>query len=122
MSRMLSWVPVLALAAAALILGALGASQHWGERDSNILFFAAWCAAMLLLFAFGLWLPLRIPGSRFRAMLFNLVLAVGAIVVACLANVAMFRHDVFLDVSREATNTPPPQLESVLEGLRADVS
>jgi hypothetical protein len=122
MSRMLSWVPVLALAAAALILGALGASQHWGERDSNILFFAAWCAAMLLLFAFGLWLPLRIPGSRFRAMLFNLVLAVGAIVIACLANVAMFRHDVFLDVSREATNTPPQQLESVLEGLRADVS
>jgi hypothetical protein len=36
---MLSWLPVLALAAAALILGALGASHHWDERDSNILFF-----------------------------------------------------------------------------------
>jgi len=106
MSRMLSWLPVLALAAAALILGALGASHHWDERDSNILFFAAWCAAILLLFVFGLWLPPRIPGSRFRAMLFNVALAVGAIVVACLANVAIFRHDVFLDLSREAANTP----------------
>ena len=77
---------------------------------------------MLLLFVFGLRLPPRIPGSRFRAMLFNTALAVGAIVVACLANVAMFRHDVFLDVSREAANTPPPQLESVLDGLRTDVS
>ena len=119
---MLSWLPVLALAAAALALGALGASQHWDERGSNILFFAAWCAAILLLFVFGLRLPPRIPGSRFRAMLFNTVLAVGAIVVACLANVAIFRHDVFLDVSREAANTPPPQLELVLDGLRTDVS
>jgi hypothetical protein len=122
MSRTLSWFPVLALAVAALILGALGASQHWGERGSNILFFAAWCAAILLLFVFGLRLPPRIPGSRFRAMLFNIVLAVGAIVIACLANVAIFRHDVFLDLSREAANTPPPQLESVLDGLRTDVS
>ena len=81
MSRTLSWVPVLALAAAALILGALGASQHWDERDSNILFFAAWCAAMLLLFVLGLRLPPRIPGSRFRAIMFNIALAVGAIVV-----------------------------------------
>jgi ABC-type uncharacterized transport system involved in gliding motility auxiliary subunit len=119
---MLSWLPVQALAAAALILGALGASHHWDERDSNILFFAAWCAAILLLFVFGLQLPPRIPGSRFRAMLFNIALAVGAIVVACLANVAIFRHDVFLDLSREAANTPPPQLETVLDGLRTDVS
>jgi hypothetical protein len=119
---MLSWLPVLALAAAALVLGALGASHYWDERGSNILFFPAWCAAILLLFVLGLRLPPRIPGSRFRAMLFNMVLAVGAIVVACLANVAVFRHDVYLDLSREAANTPPPQLESVLDGLRADVS
>ena len=122
MSRTRSWLPVLALAAAALILGALGVSHLWDERDSNILFFAAWCAAVLLLFVFGLRLPPRIPGSRFRAMLFNVALAVGAVVIACLANVAIFRHDVFLDVSREAANTPPPQLESVLDGLRSDVS
>jgi gliding motility-associatede transport system auxiliary component len=122
MSRTLSWLPVLALAIAALILGALGASHLWDERDSNILFFAAWCAAVLLLFVFGLRLPPRISGSRFRAMLFNIALAAGAVVIACLANVAIFRHDVFLDLSHEAANTPPPQLESVLDGLRTDVS
>ena len=112
---------ILALAALALVLGALGASHHWNEESSNILFFAAWCAAMLMLFALGLGLPLRIPGSRLRAMAFNAGLAVGAVVVALLANVAMFRHDVYLDVTREAANTPPPQLESVLEGLKSEV-
>jgi len=122
MSRSFPWFLTLALAAIALIFGALGASHHWDERGSNILFFGAWCAAMLMLFVLGLRLPLRIPGSRPRAVLFSAALAAGAVVLACLANVAVYRHDVYLDVSREAANTPPPQLESVLEGLRTDVS
>src|ERR1700732_5556902 len=49
-------------------------------------------------------------------------LAIGPTVVVCLANVAMFRHDVYLDATREAANTPPPQFESVLDGLSSDVS
>jgi hypothetical protein len=122
MSRRFPWLLILVLAATALVFGALGASHHWDERGSNILFFAAWCAAMLMLFMLGLRLPLRIPGSRSRSTLFNAALAVGAVVTACLANVAIFRHDVYLDVSREAANTPAPQLESVLDGLRSDVS
>jgi ABC-2 type transport system permease protein len=122
MSRTLSWLPVLALAAAALLLGALGASHLWDERVSNILFFAAWCAAVFLLFALALHLPLRIPGPRYRALLFNALLASGAMIVAVLANVAAFHHDVHLDLSREGTNTPPVQLESVLDGLKTDVS
>ena len=122
MSRSFPWLLILVLAATALVFGALGASHYWDERGSNILFFAAWCAAMLMLFMLGLRLPLRIPGSRSRARLFNAALAVGAVVTTCLANVAIFRHDVYLDVSREAANTPPPQLESVLDGLRSDVS
>jgi gliding motility-associatede transport system auxiliary component len=72
---------------------------------------------MLMLFALGLQLPLRIAGSRARAMLYNAALAIGAIAVVCLANVAIFRHDVYLDATREAANTPPPQFESVLDGL-----
>jgi ABC-2 type transport system permease protein len=122
MSRSFPWLLILVLAATALVFGALGASHYWDETGSNILFFAAWCAAMLMLFMLGLRLPLRIPGSRSRATLFNAALAVGAVVTACLANVAIFRHDVYLDVSREAANTPSPQLESVLDGLRSDVS
>jgi hypothetical protein len=69
---------------------------------------------MLMLFALGLQLPLRIAGSRARAMLYNAALAIGAIAVVCLAK---FRHDIYLDATREAANTPPPQFESVLDGL-----
>jgi hypothetical protein len=104
MSRGFSWFFILVLAATALVFGALGASHHWGERGSNLLFFGSWCAAMLMLFALGLQLPLRIAGSRARTMLYNAALAIGAIVVS-LANVAMFRHDVYLTRPR-AANTP----------------
>lgn len=122
MSRSFPWVVILALAAVALVLGALGTSHHWHDETSNILFFAAWCAAMLMLFVLGLQLPLRIPGSRVRALAFNAGLAVGAVVITCLANVAMYRHDVYLDVTREGANTPPSQLEAVLNSLKTDVS
>ena len=122
MSRGSSWFYIMALAAIALVFGALGVSHHWGERGSNLLFFGSWCAAMLMLFALGLQLPMRIAGSRAKAMLYNAALAIGAIAVVYLANVAMFRHDVYLDATREAANTPPPQFESVLNGLSSDVS
>ena len=106
MSRGSSWFFILVLAATALVFGALGASHHWGERGSNLLFFGSWCAAMLMLFALGLQLPLRIAGSRARAMLYNAALAIGAIVVVCLANVAMFRHDVYLDAHPRGRKYP----------------
>jgi hypothetical protein len=122
MSRGFPRLVILALAATALAFGALGASHRWDEQGSNLLFFGGWCSATLILFVLGLRLPLRIPGSRIHAILFNATLAVGAVVLAVAANVAVFRHDVYLDVSREATNTPPPQLESVLGGLTSDVS
>src|SRR5260221_561061 len=116
MSRTLPWLPVVTLAAAALVLGALGAPHYWAETGSTILLFAAWCAAICLLFARGLRLPLRISGPRYRGLLFSALLAGGAMVVAVLANVAAFRHDVHLDLSREGANTPPVQFESVIEG------
>jgi hypothetical protein len=122
MTRGFRWSPILALAATALVFGALGASHHWSERDSDLLFFVSWCAATLMLFVLGLQLPLRIPGSRARALLYNAALAAGAIVLTWLANVAIFRHDVYLDVSRDAANTPPPQLVSVLDGLKSEIS
>jgi ABC-2 type transport system permease protein len=122
MSRGSSWFFIMVLVAIALVFGALGVSHHWGERGSNLLFFGSWCAAMLMLFALGLQLPMRIAGSGARTMLYNTALAIGAIVVVYMANVAMFRHDVYLDATREAANTPPPQFESVLNGLSSDVS
>lgn len=109
-------------ALAALILGGLALGAGRDERLSNILLFAAWGAALLLLFALALRLPQHIGGSRVRAALGNGLLVAVALIVAWLANVAVFRHDVHFDLTREGANTPPPQLQSVVEGLRTDVS
>jgi ABC-2 type transport system permease protein len=109
-------------ALAALVLGALGVAARGDERPSNLLFFAAWGAASLLLFALALRLPLRLRGPRYRTVIWNGLLAGGALVVTWLANVAVFHHDVHFDLTREGANTLPPQLESVVDGLTTDVS
>ena len=106
----------------AVMLGALGLAARADARSSDILFFAAWAAAVLLLFALALRLPRHLGGARYRAALWNLLLAGAALVVTWLANVAVFRHDVHFDLTREGLNTPPPQLEAVIEGLNTDVS
>jgi hypothetical protein len=116
---------VLAAAApvlAALAAGVAGIAGRSNEALSGMLFFAAWTAAVLLLFGLALSLPVRIGGPRRRAALWNLLLAGAAVVVAYLANVAVFRHDVHFDLSREGVNTPPQQLDAVVGGLTTDVS
>src|ERR1700730_5180195 len=117
MSRGFSWFFILVLAATALVFGALGASHHWGERGSNLLFFGSWCAAMLMLFALGLQLPLRIAGSRARAMLYNAPLSLVAPSLWCAWRASLCPANMSMDATREAANTPPPQFESVLDGL-----
>jgi ABC-2 type transport system permease protein len=121
--RISSWLPLAALTTgAAAAVGALGVFGHWEERSWNIVFFALWGAAVFLLFALAFRLPLRLVGPRYRGALWNALLAGAAIVFACAANVAVFRHDVHLDLSREGINTPPPQLAAIVDGLRADIS
>jgi ABC-2 type transport system permease protein len=110
------------LALFAVVFGALGASGHWDTWGSNNLFFVAWCAAVLLLFVLALRLHLRTRGPRYQAVLWNALLAGAAIFVACLANVAVFRHDAHFDVSHERANTPPQEFEAVLAGLPSDIS
>ena len=45
-----------------------------------------------------------------------------AIAIVIAANVALFRHDVHFDVSREGRNTPPAQFTTVVGNLRAPLS
>jgi hypothetical protein len=116
----LGWIA--AATGVALALGVLGAAGFADERWSNQAFFAAWCIALLLLFALALLLPLRIGGPAWRAALGNAALTAAAVAVVFLANVAVFRHDVHLDVSREGANTPPPQLQSLVEALKTDMA
>lgn len=123
MFRISAWIILTAaLALFAVVFGALGASGYWTTWGANNLFFAAWCAAVLLLFVLALRLHLRTRGPRYRAVLWNALLAGAAIFVACLANVAVFRHDAHFDVSHERANTPPQQFEAVLAGLPSDIS
>jgi hypothetical protein len=73
---------------------------------------------LLALFMLAVRLPLRGSGSRASAWATNTAIVVGAIAVVVGANVALYRHDVHLDVSREGANTPPRQLTDVIAQLR----
>jgi ABC-type uncharacterized transport system len=119
--RRLIWRRLVLLACAATAVGVLAAFGYAGERLPNVVSFAASCAGLLLLFALSLLLPARIGGSRWRGALWNALLAGGAVVVAALANVAVYRHDVHFDLSREGANTPPSQLQSIVDSLESDV-
>jgi hypothetical protein len=44
------------------------------------------------------------------------------VAVTYVANLAVLRHDVHFDLSREGRNTPPPQLRAVIDGLKTDIS
>ena len=110
-----------ALVVGAIAFGTLGFAG-FAEEVGNSLLFVAWAMALLALFMLALRLPLRGRGSRFGAWLATALLTVGAIAVTIAANVALYRHDVHLDVSREGRNTPPRQFTAVIEHLRGPLS
>jgi ABC-type uncharacterized transport system involved in gliding motility auxiliary subunit len=110
-----------ALIAAAILFGVLGFAG-FGERASNCLLFVAWCLTLLTLFALAVRLPLRGRGSRWTAWAANTLVVCGALGAAIAANVALYRHDVHFDATREGLNTPPHQLSDVIDGLRSPLS
>jgi ABC-2 type transport system permease protein len=109
------------LVAGAVALGALGFAG-FGEDTANGLLFAAWTLALLALFALALRLPLRGSGSRLSAWITTVLVTAAAVAIVIAANVALFRHDVHYDVSREGRNTPPSQLTTVIDNLRTPLS
>jgi ABC-type uncharacterized transport system involved in gliding motility auxiliary subunit len=112
---------VAALIAAGLLFGALGFAG-FGAPISNSLLFAAWLLTLLTLFALAVRLPLRGRGSRWTAWASNAAIVCGAVAVVVAANVALYRHDVHFDATREGLNTPPKQLADLVEGLRSPLS
>jgi len=85
----------------------------------NAFGFAVVLAALGLLFAAGLRVPVARAGWR-RYVIWSLtVLAASALIVA--ANVAFYRHDVHLDVTREKAFTPSADAQRVVDGLSSDV-
>jgi hypothetical protein len=114
-------VALLVLAVGAILCGALGFAGL-GETASNILLFVACALALLALFMLAIRLPLRGGGSRWSAWLGNASIVVAAVAAVFGANVALYRHDVHFDVSREGRNTPPQQLTDVIAQLRTPLA
>jgi hypothetical protein len=81
----------------------------------NIGWFFGVIAALALLFAAGLRLPVRL-GFASRAVSAALVVA-AVVTVTMLANVALFRHDAHLDFTREQAFTPSAEAGEVVRGL-----
>lgn len=112
---------VAALAVGAVACGLLGFGGM-SETASNSILFVACLLVLLALFMLAVRLPLRGSGSRASAWVTNAAIVLGAIAVVTGANVALYRHDVHLDVSREALNTPPRQLTDVIAQLRTPLA
>ena len=93
-------VVLAVLIVGAIALGALGFAG-FGEETANSLLFAAWSLSLLALFTLALRLPLRGSGSRLSAWVTTVLVTAAAIAIVVAANVALFRHDVHFDVSRE---------------------
>jgi ABC-type uncharacterized transport system len=111
---------------AAFVVGAIACSAlgfaGFGEEIGNGSLFIAWLLALLALFMLALRLPLRGRGSRLSAAISAALVTAGAIAVVIVANMALYRHDLHFDVSREGRNTPPAQFTGVIDNLRVPLS
>src|SRR6266536_606294 len=87
----------------------------------DLLWFAGWLAALLVLMAAGLRLPLQTRLSRSRSLAYNWGVVLVTLGVAVLANLALAPHDAHLDLTRERTFTPSAQAEAVVRSLTQDV-
>lgn len=85
----------------------------------NIGWFVGVVAALTLLFAAGLRLPVQI-GSASRAFTAAFVIA-AAVAIVFLANVALFRHDAYLDLTREKAFTPSAEARDMVSALNEPV-
>lgn len=88
---------------------------------ANSLWFLGWCAALGVLFVYGLRLPLHTRWARWGHWLYSGSIIVAALGVVVLANSALVLHDVHVDLTREGVFTPSAQAMAVIERLQQDV-
>jgi hypothetical protein len=104
----------------ALVLALVANFGTSDERVTNTFYFAAWCAALLLLFSLGLRLPLHLRG---RSAPFGTAgIIIGGAGVGLLANIALYRHDVNFDLTETGRFTAPLEMQTVASSLDRDVS
>jgi hypothetical protein len=95
--------------------------HHASLELTKLLWFAGWCAALLVLFVLGIRLPLQPWLSRFAGIAHTVGSIVAAIGLIILANVALVVHDVHFDLTRERVFTPSRQALEVVDRLAQDV-
>jgi hypothetical protein len=83
------------------------------------LWFVGMLTALLVLFAAGLRLP--IPPNGLTRVLARVAVTGAAIGLTILANMALYRHDAQLDVTREQAFTPSPEAREIVRGLKQSV-
>ena len=89
--------------------------QLQGLDWTNLGWFAAVVLALVVLFAAGLKVPVRLAfASRIASAT---LVAAAALTVAILANLALFRHDAHLDLTHEKAFTPSMDAREVVRGL-----
>jgi hypothetical protein len=76
-------------------------------------------AALIVLFAAAL--RVRVYGAGWRRWALRIGLVGAALAVTLAANVAVYRHDAHLDVTREQAFTPSREAEDVIRSLREPV-
>jgi gliding motility-associatede transport system auxiliary component len=87
---------------------------------ASLLWFAGVLAALGILFVAGLKLPVMLAvGSRLVSRSFMIGAAVG---VTLVANLALFRHDAHLDLTRDKAFTPSPEASAIIGNLTEPVS
>jgi gliding motility-associatede transport system auxiliary component len=94
---------------------------HASLELTKLLWFAGWCAALLVLFVVGIRLPLQPRLSRLTGIAFTAGSVVAAIGLVVLANVALVLHDLHVDLTRERVFTPSRQALEVVDRLAQDV-
>jgi hypothetical protein len=92
-----------------------------GEESDwlGALWFVACVAALLVLFAAAL--RVRVYGAGWRRWVLRLALVGGAIAATLAANVAVYRHDAHIDVTREGAFTPSREAADIVRSLREPV-
>jgi hypothetical protein len=86
---------------------------------AGALWFCGVIGALLVLFAAGL--RLSVPAIGLRRGLARAVIVGAAVAVAILANMALYRHDLQFDLTREQAFTPSPEAQEIVRGLTQPV-
>lgn len=92
-----------------------------GEESDwlGTLWFVACVAALVVLFAAAL--RVRVYGAGWRRWALRAGLVSGAVLATLAANVAVYRHDAHLDVTREHAFTPSAEAQDVVRALNEPV-